>query len=454
MNIDKEILRLSVPAIVSNITVPLLGLCDTAISGHLGSEVFLAAIGVGSMMLNVIVGLLVFLRMGTTGLTATAFGAGDSDMVSKVFTRAFLLGLGLGVLLVIFRIPIMNLMLAIIGPDEEVRRYAESYFTVRVWGMPAMFAVMSVSGWFVGMQSTAAPMAVAIIMNVINIVLSYLLVFHAGVGFSGVAWGTAVANWIGLAVALVWAKRFRKGQSLFGSLRKVLKGGGIGRFFSVNTNLFFRSACIMTVSMGVTSAGARMGALTLAVNVVMMQFFTFFSYFMDGFAFSGEALIGRFMGAKDWKMFHRSVKGLLKWTLFVGLLFSACYALGERPVTALLTDNESVRKGVGEMAVWLWVLPIVSAWAFIYDGFFVGATDTGKMLIATLTASIVFYIVAFLRVTPEGISFHWPTSDSGIPGLFGNRALWTAFLSYLFMRGAVLALIWRRKNLRLPIEGS
>lgn len=436
MNIDREILRLSVPAIVSNITVPLLGLCDTAISGHLGSEVFLAAIGVGSMMLNVIVGLLVFLRMGTTGLTATAFGAGDSEMVSKVFTRAFLLGLGLGLLLVVFRHPVMELMLAVIGPDVEVRRYAESYFTVRVWGMPAMFAVMSVSGWFVGMQSTAAPMAVAIIMNVLNIILSYILVFHTGVGFSGVAWGTAVANWIGLAVALIWAKRFRKGKPLFGSIRKVMKGGGISRFFSVNTNLFFRSACIMCVSMGVTSAGARMGALTLAVNVVMMQFFTFFSYFMDGFAFSGEALIGRFTGAGDKVMLHKSVKALLKWTLFVALLFSAVYAFGESGVTALLTDNAGVRRGVAGMAAWLWVLPLVSAWAFIYDGFFVGATDTGKMLIATLTASVVFFIVAFLRVGPDGVAL----------GVLGNHALWTAFLSYLLMRGAVLAVIWKIKD--------
>lgn len=438
MNIDREIVRLSLPAIVSNVTVPLLGLCDTAISGHLGSEVFLAAIGVGSMMLNVIVGLLVFLRMGTTGLTATAFGAGDGEMVSKVFTRAFLLGLGLGLVLVLFRNPVMAMMLAVISPEEEVRQYAESYFTVRVWGMPAMFAVMSVSGWFVGMQSTAAPMAVAIIMNVINIILSYILVFHTEVGFSGVAWGTAVANWIGLAVALIWAKRFRRGKLLFGSLVKVLKGGGISRFFSVNTNLFFRSACIMCVSMGVTSAGARMGALILAVNVVMMQYFTFFSYFMDGFAFSGEALIGRFTGASDGEMLVRSVKALLKWTLFVALFFSLAYAFGEPSVTSLLTDNEDVRRGVSEMGIWLWILPLVSAWAFIYDGFFVGATDTGKMLVATLIASVVFFIVAFLRVGSNGV----------VVSVIGNQALWTAFLAYLFMRGAVLAVIWKRRSLR------
>lgn len=424
------------PAIVSNITVPLLGLCDTAISGHLGSEVYLAAIGVGSIMLNVIVGLLVFLRMGTTGLTATAFGAGNDGMVSKVFTRAFLLGLGLGVVLVVLRVPIMDLMLTIISPDAEVRRYAESYFTVRVWGMPAMFAVMSVSGWFVGMQSTVAPMAVAIIMNVLNIALSYLLVFHTQVGFAGVAWGTAVSNWIGLVVALVWAMRFRKGKRLFGNLRDVLKGGGMGKFFSVNSNLFLRSACIMCVSLGVTSAGARMGALTLAVNVVMMQFFTFFSYFMDGFAFSGEALTGRWYGAGNKDMLQKSVRALLRWTLGVALLFTLLYAVGQGPVTSLLTDNDSVREGVGSMRLWLWALPLVSVWAFIYDGFFVGVTDTNKMMIATLVASIVFFIVAFLRMEGGRV----------VMAVLGNNALWGAFLSYLFLRGGILAVIWKYKK--------
>ena len=436
MNLNREILRLSVPAIVSNITVPLLGLCDTAISGHMGSEVYLAAIGIGSTMLSVIVGLLVFLRMGTTGLTATAFGAGDERMVEKVFSRAFLLGLGLGVLLVALRVPVMDLMLAIIGPDQEVRSYAESYFTVRVWGMPAMFAVMSVSGWFVGMQSTAAPMAIAIIMNVINIVLSYLLVFHASIGFTGVAWGTAVSNWIGLVVALVWAVSFRKGKPLFGPLRDIFKGGGMSKFFSVNSALFLRSACIMCVSMGVTSAGARMGALTLAVNVVMIQFFIFFSYFMDGFAFSAEALTGRFSGAGDRERLHKSVRALLRWTLGVAVLFSLLYTFGSGVVTSLLTDTENVREGVASMRLWLTMLPLLSAWAFIYDGFFVGITKTDKMMLATLAASAVFYIMAFLRMGSEGLFI-------GVPD---NNMLWSAFLSYLTLRGAILAGIWRYRH--------
>ncbi len=403
----------------------------------MGSEIYLAAIGIGSTMLSVIVGLLVFLRMGTTGLTATAFGAGDEKMVEKVFSRAFFLGLGLGLLLVILREPVMNLMLAVIGPDDDVRSYAESYFTVRVWGMPAMFAVMSVSGWFVGMQSTAAPMAIAIIMNVINIALSYLLVFHTGIGFTGVAWGTAVANWIGLAVAIAWAVWFRKGKPLFGSLGEMLKGGGMLKFFRVNTALFLRSACIMCVSMGVTSAGARMGALTLAVNVVMIQFFIFFSYFMDGFAFSAEALTGRWTGARDRERLKMSVNALLRWTLGVAILFSLLYTFGSSAVTSLLTDTENVRAGVASMRTWLTLLPLLSAWAFIYDGFFVGITKTDKMMIATLAASAVFYIVAFLRIGPEGV----------IVGIPNNNMLWTAFLSYLTLRGAILAVIWKYKKL-------
>lgn len=439
MNINREILRLSIPAIVSNITVPLLGLCDTAVSGHLGSEVFLAAIAVGAMMLNVMVSLLVFLRMGTTGMTATAFGASDDAGVRRVFTRAFILGTGLGLAMVILQVPLERLMLAIISPEEEVRRYAESYFEIRVWGMPAMLGVMAVSGWFVGMQNTVAPMAVAVVMNILNIVLSYLLVFHTGTGFAGVAWGTAISNWAGLLMALIWARRFRRGHKLFCPRREIFAGDGMRRFFNVNGNLFIRSACIMAVSLGVTSAGARLGAMTLAVNVVMMQFFTLFSYFMDGFAFSGEALIGRWSGAGNREMLKRSVRALLIWSLGVAALFTLLYVVGVVPFSGLITDSADVVAGVSRMRLWLWILPAVSVWAFIYDGFFVGITDTGKMALATIVASAAFYLIAFGR------------------GVVDNRWLWTAFLIYLFMRGVILAIIWRRKSYadaknRVPAE--
>lgn len=435
MNIDREILRLSIPAIVSNITVPLLGLCDTAVSGHLGSEVFLAAIAVGAMMLNVMVSLLVFLRMGTTGMTASAYGAGDDAGVRRVFSRAFILGVGLGLAMVILQIPLERLMLAVISPEEEVRRYAASYFEVRVWGMPAMLGVMAVSGWFVGMQNTVAPMAVAVVMNLLNILLSYLLVFHTGTGFAGVAWGTAISNWFGLLMALAWARRFRRGLPLFCPSGEIFAGGGMRKFFNVNGNLLVRSACIMGVSLGVTSAGARLGAMTLAVNVVMMQFFTLFSYFMDGFAFSGEALVGRWHGAGDAPLLRRSVRALLKWSLGVALLFTLLYIVGAVPFSSVITDSADVVSGVRDMRLWVWILPIVSVWAFIYDGFFVGVTDTGKMARATIVASAAFFLTAFVGIGSNGVRI----------GVADNRWLWSAFLIYLFMRGVILAVVWRRE---------
>ncbi len=425
-------MRLSVPAIVSNITVPLLGLCDTAISGHLGSDLYLAAIAVGSVMLNVVFWLFGFLRMGTTGLTATAFGAGDDSGVRKVFTRAMLLAGGAGVALILARELVMYALMKLIGAEPDVAGYVGRYFMIRIWGSPALLGVLAVSGWFVGMQSTAYPMVIAISVNIVNIAASFALVFWFGLGFEGVAWGTLVSNWVGLAIAMGCALRFSKGKRLWCGVREAVSGGGMGRFFSVNSNLFFRSACIICVTLGVTAAGARLGAATLAINVVVMQFFQFFSFFMDGFAFSGEALVGRWWGAGDSVMVGKYVRALLWWTVGVALLFTVCYGLGSDGITSLLTDSESVRQGVKGMRVWIWSLPVVSAWAFIYDGFYVGVTDTRKMMMSTIVATIVFYIVAFVKLAEGRVVIE---VDS-------NAAVWTAFLSYLFIRGAFLAIAW------------
>ncbi len=420
------------PAIVSNITVPLLGLCDTAISGHLGSDLYLAAIAVGSVMLNVVFWLFGFLRMGTTGLTATAFGAGDDSGVRKVFTRAMLLAGGAGVALILARELVMYALMKLIGAEPDVAGYVGRYFMIRIWGSPALLGVLAVSGWFVGMQSTAYPMVIAISVNIVNIAASFALVFWFGLGFEGVAWGTLVSNWVGLAIAMGCALRFSKGKRLWCGVREAVSGGGMGRFFSVNSNLFFRSACIICVTLGVTAAGARLGAATLAINVVVMQFFQFFSFFMDGFAFSGEALVGRWWGAGDSVMVGKYVRALLWWTVGVALLFTVCYGLGSDGITSLLTDSESVRQGVKGMRAWIWSLPVVSAWAFIYDGFYVGVTDTRKMMMSTIVATIVFYIVAFVKLAEGRVVIE---VDS-------NAAVWTAFLSYLFIRGAFLAIAW------------
>lgn len=428
--LNRDILRLSLPTIVSNVTIPLLGICDTAISGHLGSELFLSAIAVGSVMLNVVFWIFGFLRGGTTGLTANALGAGSENEISKVFYRALIIALGAGVALIACQRPIFEGLWKVAGGGEEIRGYVEDYFSIRIWGSPALLAVIAISGWFVGMQTTFYPMLIAILTNIINIGVSYSLAFPLGYGFNGVAIGTCISNWFGLFLAVGCIFMFRRGKPMKCSIANIIRGEW-WRYFSVNGNLFLRSLFIICVTMGVTAAGARIGTLTLAVNVIVMQFFQFFSFFVDGFAYSGEAIVGLRYGEGNFFMLRKSVARLLQWTLGTALLFSFLYFIGLEPITTLLTDSENVLEGVLEVALWVGLIPLVSCWSFIYDGFYVGITDTFKMMVSTLIGGLIFFGIIF-------------AGNQGLEMPFeGNRIIWSAFLAYLFFRGLYLAVMWR-----------
>lgn len=430
--IDREILKLAIPTIVSNVTVPLLGICDTAISGHLGSELFLSAIAVSSVMLNVVFWIFGFLRGGTTGLTANALGAGSASGISKVFYRSLAIAFCAGIILIICQVPLFRFLWWITGSGPEIEGMVNEYFLLRIWGAPALLATMAISGWFVGMQSTFYPMVIAIVMNLINILTSYILAFPAGIGFNGVALGTLVSNWLGLVVAVGCIIRFRKGQPLKCSLQNFIQGSWL-RYFTVNGNLFLRSFFIICVTMGVTAAGARLGNLTLAVNVIIMQYFQFFSFFIDGFAFSGEAMVGLRAGQRDYPMLEKCVKRLLQWTLALGVAFSLSYLIGIEPSTSLLTDSSNVIEGVMEMTLWVALIPLVSCWAFIFDGFYIGLTDTAKMMYSTLIGGLIFFAV----ITPDYFGLN-PLSVEN-----GNKIIWTAFLLYLLSRGLFLAFMWK-----------
>lgn len=423
-SINREIIRLSVPTVISNITIPLLGICDTAISGHLGSELFLSAIAVGSVMLNVVFWIFGFLRGGTTGLTANALGASDTPEIAKVLYRALLIAFCAGALLIIFRRPIFNALWWIAGSGPEIKEYVEDYFNIRVWGSPALLGIIALSGWFVGMQNTLFPMVIAIVTNLINIGMSYSLAFIYGYGFNGVALGTLYSNWIGLAVAFACMLIFLKGKLLKSTLSNLLRGQW-WRYFSVNGNLFLRSLFIICVTMGVTAAGARIGTLTLAINVIVMQFFQFFSFFMDGFAYSGEAMVGLRFGERNFPLMRKVVRRLLQWTLATGIIFSGIYLAGTGTIASWLTDSESVVEGVRELTLWVSLIPILSCWAFIYDGLYIGVTDTFRMMLSTFIGAVIFFAIILF-----------------VPG--SNTVIWIAFLSYLFFRGVYLGLSWKR----------
>lgn len=440
MNLNREILRLSIPAIVSNVTVPLLGLCDTAISGHLGSAVFLAAIAVGSLMISVLFRLFGFLRMGTTGLTANAFGRKDAGAIREAFSRSLFLGFILGFSMVICQYPLLQSMLWLVGADPDTARYATSYFNICIYEAPAQMAIMAISGWLVGMQSTVRAMIVAISVNVVNIIASYLFVFPMGMGFTGVAYGTLLSNWFGFALAMILAMGLAPEGGLWCGWRALFKGGGMKKFFSVNSDLFIRSACVMAVTMAVTAYSARLGAVALASNAVMQQFFTFFSFFMDGYAFTGEALCGRFAGAHNMAMLRKSVRYLLRWSAGIAVVFLGLYLIGWQGVVDMLTDDIPVREFVAHYHLWIILIPPVTVAAFIYDGFFIGVTRTRSMLVATLIASLLF----FAATLPVFRGYHHGGDTLLIGSISAMDIIWASFLIYLLARGMILAVIWHR----------
>ena len=444
--IDREIFRLSVPTIASNVTIPLLGICDTAISGHLGSENFLAAIAVGSVMLNVVFWIFGFLRGGTTGLTANALGAKNNDEISKVLYRALAIALLAGILLICLQKPIFSGLWRVAGGSDAIKADVSDYFTIRIWGSPALLAIIAMSGWFVGMQSTFYPMLIAIATNIINIAASYLLAFPLGYGFKGVAIGTCIANWLGVLIAVGCMLWFLKGKFLKCSFSNFIKGDW-WKYFSVNANLFLRSLFIICVTMGITAAGARISTLTLAINVIVMQFFQFFSFFIDGFAYSGEAMIGLRSGERNLEMMSRCAKRLLQWTFATGILFSVGYFFSLETVASLLTDSETVVEGVAGLTLWIALIPIVSCWAFIFDGFYIGVTDTYKMMISSLAGAVIFFV--FIYFGNAAFSFQLDMEK--------NQVIWSAFLCYLGVRGLYLFLMWPKtvaSKFSLPTPAS
>lgn len=433
MKLNKEILRLSIPAIISNITVPILGLSDTTISGHLGSELYIGAIAVGTMMFNVVFWLFGFLRMGTTGLTAQAYGASDNDECRKLLVRACGFGLIIGVVILLLHIPIRWLLLVLISPDGQVADYAADYFNICIWGAPALLFNMAVMGWFLGVQNTVIPMIISVSVNIVNIILSLCFVFLFNMGFEGVAYGTMISNWVGVGIAVLYVLKFYKWRFPRICRTDILQLSDMGRFFKVNTDIMFRSACIMAVSLAVTSIGAQLGALTLAANAIIMQFFILFSYFMDGFAFAAEALSGKFVGARDVQSLKRVINRLLLWALGVASIFTIIYIGGYKFIVTFITNEENVIATVDNYSLWLKLIPIATVAAFIYDGIYIGLTATRQMLLATFLSAMTFLSICFIH--PFG---------GNLIDLPQNHTLWIAFLTYLLLRGVMLGLYTKR----------
>ena len=431
---NRKILQLAIPSIVSNITVPLLGLVDVAIVGHLGSASYIGAIAVGGMLFNMIYWIFGFLRMGTSGMTAQVYGKRDLTEVVRTLLRAVGVGLLISLGLWILQSPILRGAFVLIDATEEVKRWASLYFNICIWGAPAILGLYGFAGWFIGMQNSRFPMFIAITQNIVNIAASLCFVFVLGMKVEGVALGTLIAQYAGLFMAFaLWLK-------YYGRLKAYIDWNGLWggeemrRFFSVNSDIFFRTLCLVTVTTFFTSTGARQGDVILAVNTLLMQLFTLFSYIMDGFAYAGEALAGRFIGAKNDVGLRRCIRLLFLWGIGLSLSFTILYAFLGRDFLGLLTNDTSVIEASGDYFYWVLAIPLCGFSAFLWDGIFIGATATRQMLYSMLVASATFFIIYYLFYRS-----------------MGNHALWMAFLGYLSLRGGMQWILWRYRKITMPI---
>jgi MATE family multidrug resistance protein len=417
--VNKRILKLAIPNIVSNITVPLLGMVDLALMGHLESVNYIGAIALGTMIFNFLYWGFGFLRMGTTGFTAQAYGRRDLADSIHTLGRALVVSLIGGLFLIILQVPVNNLSFWLLSADTSVEQLASEYFYIRIWAAPATISLYALTGWFIGMQNTRFPMFIAILVNLVNLGMNVLFVYGMNMKSDGVAMGTVIAQYSGLILSLfLFRKYYRKLLKHF-QIEQLKKLSLLKDFMIVNKDIFIRTLCIIAVFTFFTSSSAAIDNHILAVNTVLIQFFFVYSFFVDGLAYGAEALTGKYIGARDQRNLKLSIKLLFRWGLGIAIVFSLLYGFGYRHVVSLLTDNQAILSAAGDYAIWLGLLPLVAYASFLWDGVYIGATASVAMRNTMLIATVFIFFPMYYSLI----------------GLLGNHALWIALLAFLLTRG-------------------
>lgn len=426
----KQVFKLALPSIISNITVPLLGIIDLTIVGHMGDVFYIGAIAIGTMIFNVLYWLFGFLRMGTSGMTSQALGRRDLTEAMRLLVRSLTISTAIAATFIVFQLPIRWMALSIMQPTEQIAEQAAIYFSICIWGAPAMLGLYGLTGWFIGMQNTRIPMLVSIFQNIVNIVASVTFVFGFGMKIQGVALGTLTAQWTGFLLALYCWKRYYGRLAEYNWKDDLFKRSTMVRFFAVNRDIFIRTLFLVGVNFFFISAGSRQGAIILSVNTLLMTLFTLFSYVMDGFAYAGEALSGKYYSAANKLAFDRVYNSLFAWGAIMAVVFTLVYAVGGNGFLMLLTNEAVVVQSAEAYFWWAVMIPIVSVSAFVYDGIFIGLTATRGMLVSSVVSALVFFALYLALQT-----------------YLGNHALWLAFIVYLGLRGGIQWLLYRRMHL-------
>lgn len=426
-SINRQVLGLAGPSILANITVPLVGIVDLAISGHLGDAACIGGLAIGSMLFDLLYWNMGFLRTGTGGITAQAFGRRDREGMADTFSQGIATAMGFAALCIALQWVFVYVSFLLIDCSPEVEAVARQYFFIRIWAAPATLSLFVFKGWFIGLQNTVFSMIVDIWVNVVNMVASWLLAFRTPMGVAGVAAGTLIAQWTGFLLAAGLAFARYRGILAVTSLRRSLRGPGIRRFFAVNSDLFIRSVGFMVIYIGFTSLAAKYGDLELAVSALMMQMFMLFSYVVDGFSFAGEALTGRFIGERDRTSLRASVRIIFLWSAFIAAVFTLIYAIFPKETLGLMTDDAEVLEGCGPYLFWLLLMPALSCVAFVWDGIYLGATASAPMRNCMLIAAALF-VLTYLLFSP----------------VWGIQALYLAYFVHLAYRSIHLSATYRR----------
>ena len=424
---NKQILRLSIPSILANITVPIVGIVDVAIAGHIANASAIGGIAIGSMLFDLLYWNFGFLRVGTGGMTAQAFGRKDPQGMMDIFTQSLSIALMAAVFIFAIGWLFVDVVMLCVPCSPEVESFARQYFWIRIWAAPATLSLMAFKGWFIGAQNTVNPMICDIVVNVVNMAASFYLAVYTPLGAIGVAYGTVIAQYTGLFTAVMLLVLGYRGYFKYIAVKASIGWDKIKHLAALNGNLILRSLGFMVVYVGFTALTSNYGDEALAVGTIMMKLFMVFSYVVDGFAYAGEALVGRFIGAHDRPQAVRAVRLLFVWTLGVGLIFTLLYLFGGEQMIHLMTKDQSVIEGSRPFLFWLVLMPLISCAAFMWDGVYIGATAGRQVRDCMLFAALGFVL-----------------SYAGLFRFIGIQAVYVGYFVHLLVRTFYLSIRWKK----------
>lgn len=398
--------------------------------GHLESATYIGAIALGGTIFSVLYSFFSFLRAGTTGFTAQALGSNNATEIIYSLYRAVCIGIPIILIILMLQTPIAKISALLLDGSDEVKALAMNYFYVRIWAAPPNILLYCLNGWFVGMQNTKIPMFIAILINVMNIIFSVIFVLLLNQNVTGVALGTVLAQYCGLLLAIVLL--IKNYKSYFVKINKeiLFDLSKIKRFFKINSDLMIRSFLLIISIAFFTNQSAKLGDNILAINMILLQSFYIFSYFTDGFAYAGEALVGKFVGSKDKENLSKVIRLLLMWGFSISIPFTILYAIFPSTFVKIISDNPNILTDVEPYYIYMILIPIITFAAFIWDGIYIGATASKAIRNTMIIASIFVFIPAWYILTPH----------------FGNHGLWISFLCFMIARGLSMSLM-AKKNI-------